>query len=36
MEPGMTLVNSVGESGQDTAVPYMFDADGKIRWVLDW
>lgn len=36
MEPGMTLVSSPGESDQDTSVPYMFDADGYIRWVLDW
>ena len=36
MEPGMTLVNSPGQSDEDTSVPYMFDADGEIRWVLDW
>ena len=36
MEPGLTLVNSPGQSDEDTSVPYMFDADGNIRWVLDW
>lgn len=36
MEPGMNLVNSPGESEADTSVPYMVDADGCIRWVLDW
>ena len=36
MEPGMTLVSSPGESDEDTSVPYMFDADGNIRWILDW
>ena len=36
MELGMNLVNSPGESEADTSVPYMVDADGCIRWVLDW
>lgn len=36
VEPGMTLVNSPGESEADTSIPFMIDADGEIRWVLDW
>jgi arylsulfate sulfotransferase len=36
MEPGMTLVNSPGESEVDTSIPFMIDADGEIRWALDW
>lgn len=36
MEPGMTLVSCPGESETDTSIPYMVDADGEIRWVLDW
>lgn len=36
MEPGMTLVNSPGESEADTSIPYMIDADGEIRWAIDW
>ena len=36
MEPGMNLINSPGESETDTSVPYIVDADGRIRWVLDW
>lgn len=36
MEPGMTLVNSPGESEADTSIPFMIDADGEIRWTLDW
>lgn len=35
-QPGMTLVNSWGVDMLDTSVPYMFDRDGEIRWVLDW
>ena len=35
-EDGMTLVNSWGESLDDTSVPYIIDRDGEIRWVLDW
>ena len=35
-EDGMTMVNSWGESLDDTSVPYMIDRDGEIRWVLDW
>lgn len=36
MEPGMTLVSCPGESEMDTSLPYMVDADGEVRWVLDW
>lgn len=36
MEPGMTLIACPGESDTDTSLPYMIDADGEIRWVLDW
>lgn len=36
MEPGMTLLNDPGASEADTSCPYMLDADGEIRWVLDW
>lgn len=36
MEPGMNLISSPGESEADTAIPYMIDADGEIRWTLDW
>lgn len=36
MEPGMNLISSPGESEADTAIPYMIDADGEIRWMLDW
>ncbi len=36
MEPGMTLLNDPGSSEADTSCPYMLDADGEIRWVLDW
>lgn len=36
LEPGMNLVNSPGESENDTGIPYMIDADGEIRWMLDW
>ncbi len=36
MEPGMNLINSPGESEADTAIPHMIDADGEIRWMLDW
>lgn len=36
MEPGMNLVNSPGLSEADTSCPYMVDADGEIRWLLDW
>lgn len=35
-EPGMTLVSDPGASEADTSCPYMIDADGEIRWVLDW
>ena len=36
MEPGLTLVNSSGKNEDDTSRPYMVDADGEIRWILDW
>lgn len=36
MEPGLNLVNFPGMSEGDTSVPYMVDADGEIRWILDW
>lgn len=36
MEPGMVLLNDPGASEADTSCPYMLDADGEIRWVLDW
>ncbi len=36
MEPGLTLVNDPGASEADTSCPYMLDADGEIRWIMDW
>ena len=36
MEPGMNLINAPGKEETDTSIPYMVDADGEIRWVLDW
>ena len=36
MELGMNLVNSPGQDETDTSIPYMIDADGEIRWILDW
>lgn len=36
IEPGMNLINSPGESGVDTSIPYMVDSDGEVRWLLDW
>lgn len=36
MEPGMNLINSPGLSEADTSCPFMIDADGEIRWLLDW
>lgn len=36
MEPGMNLISSPGREETDTSIPYMVDADGEIRWVLDW
>ncbi len=36
MEPGMNLLSDPGRSEADTSCPYMIDADGEIRWVLDW
>lgn len=34
MEPGMTLVNYLGETDIDTHCPFMLDSEGEIRWVL--
>lgn len=36
MESGLNLVNSPGHDEDDTSRPYMVDADGEIRWLLDW
>lgn len=36
MEPGLTFVAGRGEGDTDTSIPYMVDADGEIRWVLEW
>lgn len=36
MEPGLNLVSSPGQDENDTSFPYMVDADGEIRWLLDW
>ena len=36
MEPGLNLISSPGKDENDTSVPYMVDADGEIRWLLDW
>lgn len=34
MEPGLTLVNYLGENEFDTHCPFMIDTDGEIRWIL--
>lgn len=36
MEEGMNLINTAGHNQADTSVPLMVDADGEIRWLLDW
>lgn len=36
MEPGLNLISSPGQDENDTSIPYMVDADGEIRWLLDW
>ena len=36
MEPGMTLVCAPGLNEFDTSCPYIVDADGEVRWLLDW
>lgn len=36
MEPGMTLVNYIGENQLDAHRPFMFDAAGEIRWILNF
>lgn len=34
MEPGINLINYLGESAIDVSVPYMVDCYGDVRWVL--
>ncbi len=34
MEPGVNLVSYPGESELDVSCPYMLDADGEVRWIL--
>lgn len=34
MEPGMTLINYLGETDTDTHCPFMVDETGEIRWIL--
>lgn len=36
MEPGMNLLSFPGKDEDDTSAPFMIDADGEIRWLLDW
>ena len=36
MEEGLTLVSYLGVSEFDTYCPFMLDADGELRWVLDF
>lgn len=36
IEPGMTLINAPGMDETDTSIPYMIDADGEIRWFINW
>lgn len=36
MEPGLTLISCPGQDENDTSIPFMVDADGRIRWILDW
>ena len=36
MEPGLNLISSPGQDENDTSIPYMVDADGEVRWILDW
>ncbi|MDR0961994.1 MAG: aryl-sulfate sulfotransferase [Mediterranea sp.] len=36
MEPGMNLVIYTPNGDNGMSVPYMVDADGEIRWLLDW
>lgn len=36
MEPGLNLLNFPGRDEDDTSCPFMVDADGEIRWLLDW
>lgn len=35
MEPGMTLINYLGETDTDTHCPFMVDETGEIRWILN-
>lgn len=34
MEPGMTLINYLGETDTDTHCPFIVDETGEIRWLL--
>lgn len=36
IEPGMNLINAPGMDETDTSIPYMIDADGEIRWLINW
>ena len=36
MEPGMNLLSCPGRDEGDTSVPFMVDADGEIRWLINW
>lgn len=36
MEPGLNLVSCPGQDEGDTSIPFMVDADGEVRWILDW
>lgn len=36
MEPGMNLVACPGQGEGDLSIPFMTDADGEVRWILDW
>lgn len=36
IEPGMNLLSFPGRDEDATSAPFMVDADGEIRWLLDW
>ncbi|WP_278703347.1 aryl-sulfate sulfotransferase [Phocaeicola sartorii] len=36
MEPGMNMIACPGQGEGDLSIPFMADADGEVRWVLDW
>ncbi|MDR0938750.1 MAG: aryl-sulfate sulfotransferase [Mediterranea sp.] len=36
MEPGMNLALFTPSGENDTSMPYMVDADGEIRYILNW